>query len=48
MKGDDSMKKWLKVGVSTVGFVASIFAMGFSANFLVDSIFDVTIEKEEA
>lgn len=40
------MKKWLKVGVSTVGFVASLFAMGFSVNYLVDSVFDIT--KEEA
>ena len=46
MKGDDSRKKWLKVGVSTVGFVASLFVMGFSANYLVDSVFDIT--KEEA
>lgn len=40
------MKKWLKLGVSTAGFIASLFALDFSANYLVDSVFDIT--KEEA
>ena len=42
------MYKWLKVAISTTALVASLFAAGYSAGRLTESILDITLETEEA